>query len=137
MTRLGDFANPKNSLRRLTLRVSLLGTVGAPASLPLFPSQLHAVVEQDSTPELRRAVEPGPGFPAMLTPTLWLRLVLYDFIELNEYAVWVQGKRTTNRPCGRLEQRVRWDDKLHPFALEVSVDRIQAIDPQSDVRDTT
>ena len=63
-------------------------------------------------------------------------MVLYNFIELNEYAVWVQGKRTANRPCGRLEQCVGWDNKLYPFALEVCVDRIQAIDPEGDVRDT-
>ena len=63
-------------------------------------------------------------------------MVLYDFIELNEYAVWVQGKRTANRPCGRLKQGVRWDDTPHPFALEVGVDRIKAINPESDVRDT-
>jgi hypothetical protein len=110
----------ENARRELRLEAEATQerTLEAVSSTPLLG--------RDSTPELQRArvFEPGPGFPARLTPSLWLRMVLYDFIELNEYAVWVQGKRTANRPCGRLEQRVWWDDKRHPFALEVGIDRI-------------
>src|SRR6266849_3775765 len=66
-------------------------------------------------------------------PSQALRLGLYYFIELNEYAVWVEGKSTANLPCGRLDQRVRWHDKFHPF--EVFVDRIKTMDPEPNVRD--
>ena len=64
-----------------------------------------------------------------------LHLVLYYFIKLNNHAIWVKRKSTAQFPGGRLEQRVRWYDKLYPFALEVFVDRIKTIDPEPNVRD--
>jgi len=72
---------------------------------------------------------------AFTQPSQALRLVLYYFIELNEHAVWVEGKSTANLPCGCLDQRVRWYDKFHPFPLEVFVERIKTIDPEPNVRD--
>jgi hypothetical protein len=66
---------------------------------------------------------------------LTLSIAPYEFIELHDNPVRVEGKRTAHSPGGCLEEYVRWDDERYPFALKLCVDDIQVLDPETDMRD--